>query len=342
MHTTEIEKERAGAFVCALALLLMVAPATWGQSTNRRPTVQPTTQPTTQPVTQPVAQTAGTRPLNAQQVPNGAKLKFKGVVIGRDSDTFTIRDRNRKDYQVLLTDDTSIKTYGGFLRFGKKYAVTDILRGLIVEVEGRGDTQGQLVADKVRFNESDMRSAITTDTRVNPVEENQERLSGQMDELYTVAAEARAEVKAANERISAIDDYDVSESATVNFKLGSAVLSPEAKRQLDTFATKAVAAKAFMIEVAGHTDSTGNEAKNFKLSQERAEAVIQYLAVQHKIPLRRFISPMGYGKTEAVAENTTAAGRAQNRRVEVKMLLNRGLGQPPAATSTSAVRPQQP
>ena len=79
-----------------------------------------------------------------------------------------------------------------------------------------------------------------------------------------------------------------------------------------------------------------HEAKNFRLSRQRADAVIQYLAVQHKIPLRRFVAPMGYGKTEAVAENTTAAGRAQNRRVEVKMLLNRGLIK---QTNTSATRP---
>jgi outer membrane protein OmpA-like peptidoglycan-associated protein len=64
--------------------------------------------------------------------------------------------------------------------------------------------------------------------------------------------------------------------------------------------------------------------------------VIQYLAVQHKIPLRRFVAPMGYGKTEAVAENTTAAGRAQNRRVEVKMMMNRGLTKQPTTTSTAA------
>jgi len=62
--------------------------------------------------------------------------------------------------------------------------------------------------------------------------------------------------------------------------------------------------------------------------------VVQYLAVTHKIPLRRFITPMGYGKTDAVADNTTAAGRAQNRRVEVKMLLSRGLSRPTASTST--------
>jgi outer membrane protein OmpA-like peptidoglycan-associated protein len=113
------------------------------------------------------------------------------------------------------------------------------------------------------------------------------------------------------------------------------VLSPEAKQQLDTLAEKALAAKGYMIEVAGHTDSTGSDAKNFKLSQARAEAVVQYLAVSHKIPLRRFVTPMGYGKTESVADNTTASGRAQNRRVEAKLIINRGL----TRTTPASARP---
>jgi OOP family OmpA-OmpF porin len=270
-------------------------------------------------------------------IPNGAKLKFKGVVISRDADVFTIRDRTRADYHVLITENTSIKTHGGFLRSGNKYPVTDVLRGLIVEVEGRGDAQGQLVADKIRFTESDMRVAIMSDTRVSPVEANQERMAGQMDELYAVAAEARAEVKAVNERVSALDDYDVQEAVSVTFRTNSAVLSPEAKAQLDALAAKAIDAKAYMIEVAGHADSTGSDAKNFRLSRQRADAVVQYLAVQHKISLRRFVTPMGYGKTEEVADNTTAAGRSQNRRVEVKIIVNRGLNQP--ATSTATPRP---
>src|SRR4029078_8327418 len=282
-------------------------------------------------------QTTQNKSMTLRSVPSGAKMKFRGVVISRDADVFTIRDRTRTDYQVLITDDTSIKTHGGFLRSGKKYPVTDILRGLIVEVEGKGDAQGQLVADKIRFNESDMRAAITSDTRVSPVEANQERMAGQMDELYAVAAEARAEVKSVNERVSSLDDYDVQESTSVTFRTNSAVLSPEAKSQLDALAAKATNARAYMIEGAGHTDSTGSDAKNFRLSQQRAEAVVQYLAVQHKIPLRRFVTPMGYGKTESVAENSTAAGRQQNRRVEVKMIINRGMNQP--ATSSSTARP---
>ena len=300
-----------------LAVLMSVAPAVVGQVAS--------------------TQTTRDQNLTLRSVPSGAKMKFRGVVISRDSDVFTIRDSTRQDYQVLITDNTSIKTHGGFLRSGKKFPVTDILRGLIVEVEGRGDAQGQLVADKIRFRESDMRAAQTTDARVGPVEANQERMAGQMDELYAVAAEARAEVKAVNERVSALDDYDVQETVSVNFRTNSAVLSPEAKAQLDTLAAKTQGARAFMIEVAGHTDSTGSDAKNFRLSRQRADAVVQYLAVQHKIPLRRFVTPMGYGKTDSVAENNTAAGRLQNRRVDVKMIINRGLNQQPA--SSSATRP---
>jgi outer membrane protein OmpA-like peptidoglycan-associated protein len=271
-----------------------------------------------------------------RSVPSGAKMKFRGVVIDRNADTFTIRDTTRSDYQVLITDQTSIKTYGGFLKSGKKYPVTDILRGLIVEVEGRGDAQGQLVADKIRFRESDMRAAITSETRVGPVEESQRKMADQMDELYAVAQEARQQVARVDERVSALDDYDVGDTTAVTFRVNSAVLSPEAKGQLDEFATKALAGKNYMIEIAGHTDSTGGEAKNMRLSRQRAESVVEYLTVRHKIPARRFITPMGYGKTDAVADNTTASGRAQNRRVEVKMLINRGLSN---STRTTAAKP---
>jgi OOP family OmpA-OmpF porin len=303
-----------------VSLLLAVVPVAFGQYGNQKTTLPQNTA--------------------LRSVPSGSKMKFRAVVINRDADVFTVRDRSRADYQVLITDNTSIKTNGGFLRGGKKYPVTDILRGLIVEVEGRGNNEGQLVADKIRFSESDMRAALTTDTRVSPVEANQERMAGQMDELYAVAAEARAEVKAVNERVSSLDDYDVQETVAVTFRVNSAVLSPEAKTQLDDLAAKTTAAKAYMIEVAGHTDSTGSDAKNFRLSQQRAEAVVQYLAVQHKIPLRRFVTPMGYGKTEAVADNSTAEGRSQNRRVEVKMIINRGMNQPtPTSSSSAPVRP---
>jgi outer membrane protein OmpA-like peptidoglycan-associated protein len=316
MNANEIKRVRPIALICGLAMLFAATPMVFGQQTVAKNTIKPT--------------------LNIQSVPDGAKVKHRGVVVSRDVDTFTIRDRSRKDYQVLLTGNTSVKSHGSLLRLGigRKYAVADILRGLIVEVEGRGNNQGQLVADKVRFNETDLRAAITTDTRVNPVEENQERLSGQMDELAAIAAETRNEVRAAGERISSLDDYDVQETTSVNFRVNSAILSPEARQKLDALAQKAITAKWYVIEVGGHADSTGSDARNFVLSRQRADAVIQYLAVTHKIPVRRFVTPMGYGEKDSVADNNSATGRAQNRRVEVKVLLNRGMSQG-SSTSTA-------
>ena len=299
---------------------------------------------------------ASTSSSNARTVASGQKMKLKGVVTSRDADTFTVRDANGVDTVVRLTDRTSVKANGGFLRSGANYAQTSILRGLNVEVEGRGDSSGSLLADKVRFNESDMRvaravesratpleeRATTTESKVRQVEENAQRLSGQLDELAAVANTAKGGAKAAqetanaavagvnqtNERISALDDYVPQTSTSVNFKVNSAVLSPDEKTKLDEIATRALNTKGYVIEIAGYTDATGSLQKNKILSQHRADAVIQYLVENHQIPLRRIITPYGYGKLNPIADNTTAEGRAQNRRVEVKLLVNKGLTQP--------------
>jgi len=292
----------------------------------------------------------------ARSVASGEKMKIKGVVVKRDADTFTVRDLTGNDTVVRLTDRTSVKSSGGFLRSGTNYGSTNILRGLNLEVEGRGGSSGELVADRVRFSETDLRTARTVETRANPLEErasaaegrlseveqNAQKLSGQLDELAAVSNAARGGAKAAqdtadsavagvnatNERISALDDYTPQETAAVNFRTGSAVLLPDAKTKLDEIATKALNAKAYVVEVTGHADATGNANFNRQLSQRRADAVIRYLVEQHKIPLRRIITPYGFGATEPIADNKTREGRSQNRRVEVKILVNKGLTQP--------------
>ena len=292
---------------------------------------------------------------NVRSVASGQKMTLKGVVTRRDADTFTVRDINGVDTVVRLTDTTSVKSKGGFFGGGTKYNVTNILRGLNVEVEGRGDQSGQLVAEKVRFNDSDLRVARTVESRVDPVEnrvgsaenrigqveENSQKLSGQIDELAAVSNAARGGAKAAqqtadaaitgvnatNDRISALDDYVPQETIAVNFRVNSAVLSPDAKAQLDELATKALNAKGYVIEVSGYADATGSVEKNRVLSTRRADAVVRYLAENHNIPLRRIVTPFGYGESNAIADNKTREGRAQNRRVEVKILVNKGLQQ---------------
>ena len=116
---------------------------------------------------------------------------------------------------------------------------------------------------------------------------------------------------------------------TVNFRAGSFKLSPDAMAGLDEIAAQAKTERAYVIEITGFASSEGGKEFNKRLSQQRADAVVRYLADNHMIPLRRIITPHGYGTLNPVAENTTREGREQNRRVEVKILVNKGLTAPP-------------
>jgi outer membrane protein OmpA-like peptidoglycan-associated protein len=292
----------------------------------------------------------------SRSVASGVKMKVKGVVVRRDVDTFTVRDITGNDTIVRMTDQTSVKTKGGVFSSGTRYASAQILRGLNLEVEGRGGSNGELVAEKVRFSNTDLRTAMSVEARANPLEEranaaegrlseveqNAQKLSGQLDELAAISNAARGGAKAAqdtadaavagvnatNERISALDDYVPQETAAVNFRVGSSLLNTDAKSKLDAIATKALNAKAYVLEVTGYADATGSTARNRALSQRRADAVITYLVEQHKIPLRRIVTPYGFGELDPIADNKTRTGRAENRRVEVKILVNKGLTQP--------------
>jgi len=267
----------------------------------------------------------GVRPYD-RRISNGQKAKVKGIIIRRDADTFSVADdTSGTETVVLLTAGTSVKSKGGFLRWGKDYDVTSLLRGLRVEVEGHGNQNGQLVADKVRFDSGDLKTAKVVDSRVAPVEEANRHLSGQVEEANELSKAARNEARGAHERISALDDYTVQDSVTVLFRVNSAVLSPSERASLDELAGKAMTTKGYVIEVAGYADSTGSVALNRELSRQRADAVVRYLQENHDIPLRRMITPFGYGKTRPVADNGTAEGRRQNRRVEVKILVNKGI-----------------
>lgn len=258
-------------------------------------------------------------------VPNGQKAKVKGIIVSREADTFSVADSANDQTVVLLTDRTSVKSKGGFFRSGKDYGVTSLLRGLKVEVEGRGNENGQLVADQVRFHSSDLETARVVESRVAPVEEANKRLSGQVEEVGEASKLARKEAGRANERISSLDDFVVQDSTSVYFKVNSSVISPEDQKSLDEIAGKAAATKGYVIEIAGFADSTGDVARNRVLSQQRADAVVRYLQENHEIPLRRMITPFGYGVTHPAADNTTEEGRRQNRRVEVKILVSKGM-----------------
>jgi outer membrane protein OmpA-like peptidoglycan-associated protein len=278
----------------------------------------------------------------------GQKLKIQGIVVARDADRILVRDATGVDTNVLINTVTSIKTKGGIFGGGDRTPAQAIVRGLNMEVEGVGDSTGNLVASKIRFAKSDLRVAQSIDSRVAPAEQridqaeqNAQRLSGQIDELTAISNAARGGAKAAqdsadaaiagvnatNQRITALDDYVVQSTMTVNFKVGSSVLSPEAKTNLDQVAQTALTMRGYVIEVTGFASADGDAKTNKVLSQRRAQAVLDYLVEIHNIPLRRISTSYGFGELQAVADNTTREGREKNRRVEVKILASRGINQ---------------
>jgi outer membrane protein OmpA-like peptidoglycan-associated protein len=128
-----------------------------------------------------------------------------------------------------------------------------------------------------------------------------------------------------NQRVSDLGDYETTAEAGIFFASDSAVLDDAAKADLDVLAAAVSSHEGYMIEVAGYTSATGSKQMNQKLSEERATAVTNYLREKGSVPMRRFLVPAGYGKANPVAENNDAEGRAMNRRVDVKVLVNKGL-----------------
>ena len=297
------------------------------------------------------------------RVPSGQKQSIRGIIVKRDADSFIMRDLSGGDIKVNMSNATKVEEKkGNPFRRARNYGATSLLRGLSVEVEGRGDGSGALVAEKIKMRDYELVAAQTTNALVVPVEgrvgeaenrlsqaeSNAQRLSGQLDELAAVANTARGGAKAAQETadmavagvdatnkridtiVSDLDNFDTKRNVTVNFRAGSFKLSPDAMSSLDEIAAQAKTERAYVIEITGFASSEGGKELNKRLSQQRADAVVRYLADNHMIPLRRIVTPHGYGTLNPVADNTTRDGRKENRRVEVKVLVNKGMSSPAA------------
>jgi OmpA-OmpF porin, OOP family len=134
--------------------------------------------------------------------------------------------------------------------------------------------------------------------------------------------------------VANLDSYKQVADANVNFAFDKAVLTRADKAKLDDFAAQLNGTKGYILEVTGGTDSVGSAAYNYDLSQRRARSVVQYLASKYSVPAHKFYL-IGIGKDQAVASNSTAAGRAQNRRVEIQLLSNMTGQEPTAPAQTS-------
>ena len=189
----------------------------------------------------------------------------------------------------------------GIFRAAKTHPRSSLLVGLRVQIKGTGNEAGELVAKRVRFHDSGYKAATAVDTRAIPLEREQDRMAGQLDETTIVATTARKDAKAAqesadkaqesadkaqntadaartdaataqqtavaaHERIAGIDDFETTEEMVVNFKAGSAVLTKEAKAKLDEFVAKTAGAKGYAIEISAFASAEGADRYNHHLS----------------------------------------------------------------------------
>ncbi len=287
------------------------------------------------------------------QAPLGV-MKTNGVVVERSTDGFTLRDEQGSEMSIAVTDETVIKEQKkNFFRKANSYTPQDLLLGLQLQVKGHGTSSGELVAQEIKFTQDDLRIAQIISSRVSPVEmrvekaqyrqnqleERTEIMSGQITELNEAFGVTRSEARQAqrtaddaisradntDKRVSALDEYQETHMLVIAFTFNSSSLSEDAQAQLDGLALQTNDVKGYLIEVKGFASSDGDNAYNALLSQRRAESVVRYLIENHQISLRRIITPYGYGELAPVAENSSVQGRQQNRRVEVRMLINKGL-----------------
>jgi outer membrane protein OmpA-like peptidoglycan-associated protein len=213
-----------------------------------------------------------------------------------------------------------------------------LIPGLQIEVKGVGDANGQIIADQVRFNKESWKIAqqieAATEATRGQVSTNAQNIqqNAQMDaeQEKAIASSAAkigvntADIKAAEERFDNLTEFDTKKEVTVTFETGKTDVSDEAKQQLAALAKEAQGMKGYLIEVKGFASTSGNAEQNQQLSDDRADNVVTFLH-QQGIDLRHIAEPAAMGTTGPVAANDTEEGRLKNQRVEVKLLVNKGL-----------------
>jgi outer membrane protein OmpA-like peptidoglycan-associated protein len=131
--------------------------------------------------------------------------------------------------------------------------------------------------------------------------------------------------------VANLGNYKQVSAISVTFGFDKDTLTPSDKKQLDDFAAALQSQRGYLLEVTGGTDSIGDEQYNYRLSQRRADAVVNYLETKYNVPPHKFYL-IGIGKDQQVASDKTSTGRAKNRRVEVKLMTN--MGQPTVPPSS--------
>jgi outer membrane protein OmpA-like peptidoglycan-associated protein len=275
------------------------------------------------------------------------------MIITRTGETLIVKSGDEKT-TVVLTDNTKTKDDTGLFGLGKNQMSDVVLiPGLKVSVDGAPDEQGRFVAKTITVDGDDLETAEMIQSGLHPtaqqVAANVQKLEAHSGQLASHEAQLAAQreniesneqsiaaherriaqslkdIEENSNRFSILADYDVKGQASVKFGVGNSSLSADDKQTLQQIAQTATSLNGYIVEVTGYADSTGSAAMNTKLSEERAKAVIAFLMQQGGVPVRHIVAPGAMGEYGAMASNETKAGRAENRRVEVKILVNKGI-----------------
>jgi OmpA-OmpF porin, OOP family len=283
----------------------------------------------------------------------GGEAEVKGMIITRTGETLVVKSAEGTT-TVVLTDNTTTKDDKGLFGLEKQHMSSAVLiPGLKVKVKGTSDDQGRVVAKTITTDGDDLETAEMIQAGLHPTAEqvtaneqaigtNKQNIAANQAQLAThkqaIAANQQditanqqqitkniSDIEENTNRFTALSEYDVKDQATLNFNTGSSKISTEGQDELKKLAQTATGLTGYIIEVTGYADNTGSAAINTKLSEDRAKAVITFLMQQGNVPVRHIVAPGAMGEYGAAAPNETAAGRAENRRVEVKVLVNKGI-----------------
>jgi OOP family OmpA-OmpF porin len=284
---------------------------------------------------------------------NGEKVKVQGMITGRTGESVTIKTADGSTVTVVLNDDTKVQQPKGLGLRKKQMSATVLVPGLKISVDGVGDAQSHVVAKTINFSSDDLEMAEMIQAGLTPTKQavatNQQNIAANKQATQTNAQNIAAnqvqtaankqqiannqeqidanqqEIQATTKRFSELSEYDTKGDAVVNFAVGSSVISASDKAALKQLAQSATGLTGYIIQVKGFADTSGNAAMNQKLSMDRAQEVIAFLLQDCNIPVRHIVAPGAMGTADPAAPNETASGRAENRRVEVKVLVNKGL-----------------
>ena len=300
---------------------------------------------------------------SAQSFADGKKGKVTGTIQSRNGDLINVKVKKTGDTAVVnLTDSTKIERKKDFRLRRTDMDVTAMVPGLTIDVDGVGNAKGQLDATKIEFDpnvfavevaeeqqiQANQSAAARAQSTANQGVSNAARAQSSANQAQSSANQAQASanqagnaalaagavgiadaqaIQAVNTRVSDLGTYKTVGEADVFFNTGQDTLSDADKAALSKLASDAASIQNYLIEVAGYASSTGTKAENLKISDARASVVADYLRNSANVPMRRILMPAGYGATHPAVSNQTTEGQDINQRVDVKVIVNKGLAE---------------